>query len=384
MKPAFFLALALLGPSHALQHRQYQATDGPSKGPYPLTDENIRSAVQLWHNTNDQTLIEGLYGGPIANWNTSAVTSLEEAFLGLDDFEADLSQWDVSRVTNMRACFYNTSGFKGNVGKWDVSKVQDMRVLLSYSSDFQDDLSHWNTKSLQNLRAAFTEYYNTGHREETLPISFWETPNLLDMEGVFAGTVDFKTDLTGWDTSRVTSLAFMLEKTVNFSGGDLSKLDTSSVVTMEGMFQSAVNVRSARKISDWDTSKVQKMDQIFYNTTVTSDEDTPDDAHIFFLCWDLTALEADTLSEAFCYGAAGGFDCDCVADHVVQSINSACIDSKQNKHCYGSLGEGEKDTFSQEPAQNPVDLFGYSSAARGSWLLSLCAAVAVACSTMLL
>lgn len=378
------VGLLFLCGCHAVKNRQYNHVN-----PIPLVDGNLKWAIRLWNDPveNNRTLVEEVYGGPISAWNTSAITSLEEAFLGLEHFQADLSAWDTSRVSNMRAAFYNTTGFTGQVGSWDVSNVKDMRVMLAFSSDFQDNISQWNTESLRNLRTAFTEYSNTEYREETLPISAWQTPNLLDMEGLFAGTHSFQTDLTGWTTSKVTSMAMMLERTVNFYGGDLSLLDTSRVLTMERMFENAINVRSGRKISEWDTRNVVSMDRIFFNATVDYTDDTPDDVFIFYLCWDLTALKQDSLSEAFCEGHSGGFNCDCVPSDMVRSINSGCTDGKKDRHCYGSLGEGKEDLPDADAEidgnDTPLNILTSSSehalcGFHWTFLLAVCASVAVA------
>ncbi|CAB9513340.1 Mycoplasma protein of unknown function, DUF285 [Seminavis robusta] len=348
----------------ATQNRQY--TDAVAHT-ITLTNENLQSALRLWMDTteNDRTLVEQLYGGPIEEWDITGITALDEVFADTHNFHPDLSQWDVSRVTSLRAAFYNTTRFAANIASWDVSRVVDMRVMLAYSSDFISDISSWNTASLQNLRAAFTEYKTTAtiqlvNRDspDTLPISNWQTPELTDMEGLFAGTHNFHIDLgKTWSTSKVTSMAFMMEDTVNFYGGDLSLLDTSRVESMERMFAGAVNVRAARDISKWDTSNVYNMDRIFFNTTVTLDneETAPADVDLFYLCWDLTGLEVDTLEEAACNSNAGGFNCDCVPENLVDTINSNC--SMTTKTCFHSLaaaGSGTDEAQQDEEAASLV------------------------------
>jgi surface protein len=333
----------------------------------PLTNDNIQSTLRLWHDTDDgdRALVEELYGGPIAEWDVSGITALDEAFADTDSFEADLSQWDVSRVTSMRAAFYNTTLFAANVATWDVSNVVDMRVLLAYSTDFLSDISMWNPASLQNLRAAFVEYMSTSATDavnhdspDTLPISNWKTPSLTDMEGMFAGTYHFHVNLSGWDTSKVTSMSFMLENSVGFYGGDLSLLDTSNVETMERMFAQAVNVRGAKDVTLWDTSNLFIMDQMFFNTTVTMD-DGDSDAHLFYLCWDLTGVDEDALEEAFCHSNAGGFDCECVPENLVDSINRGC--NTTQKTCFDSLtaalsaaGSNDDSASSAFPGMNSI------------------------------
>jgi len=231
--------------------------------------------------------------------------------------------------------------------------------MLAYSTNFKGDISNWNTDSLEILRAAFTEYSagdsSSSTEDDTLPISNWKTPQLTDMEGTFAGTNYFQTDLSGWSTSKVTNMAFLFENTTNFYGGDLSLLDTSNVLDMENMFAGAVNVRGARDIAKrWDTRRVENMYRIFYNTTVTMDEGTaPADTDLFYLCWNLESLENTTLDEAFCHSNAGGFNCDCVREDLVKRINTGCNDTRMT--CFNSMGTaGQAD---EDPGvESAVDL----------------------------
>jgi surface protein len=43
--------------------------------------------------------------GHISEWNTSKVTSIEELFKELKNFNDDISKWDVSDATDMEAMF---------------------------------------------------------------------------------------------------------------------------------------------------------------------------------------------------------------------------------------------------------------------------------------
>lgn len=310
-----------------------------------LRDNNIRSAIGLWMSDSAQA---SLMYGPIENWDVSRVTNFTSIFDSTQNiYSVDLSAWNTAAVTTLRAAFYNSVGFSGNIASWNTTSVTDMRVMLAYASDFTSDISQWDVSNVANMRAAFAGYSYSGEKNdtttETLPISGWETTSLEDMEGLFADTSYFHTDLSQWDTSRVTSMAFMLEKTENFYGGDLSKLKTSNVVNMENMFANAINVRGARDISRWDTSSVTSMHRIFFNSTITFDQGTaPQDSDLFYLCWDLSSLEGGSLTQAFCNSNAGGFNCACVNNTVEDTINSECHDNSR-KHCFSSLGDVQTD-----------------------------------------
>lgn len=305
-----------------------------------LSNDNIRSAIQLWVTQGEEAEIRY---GRIEEWDVSGVSNFTALFDSTVDFSADLSSWNTASVTTLRAAFYNTTNFSSRIASWDVSAVTDMRVMLSYAVDFQSDISSWDVSNVRNMRAAFNGYSYTGEKTddlgapETIAISSWKTDSLTDMEGLFAETSYFHTDLTGWTTSKVTNMAFMLESSEHFYGGDLSRLDTSSVEIMQHLFASSVNVRGARDISQWDTSSVTSMERIFYNSKLTFDQGTaPMDTNLFYICWDWERLNPGDLTEAFCDSNAGGFNCACLDDVTQPTINSDCPTAQ--KSCYNSLG----------------------------------------------
>ena len=74
-----------------------------------ITDTNIKSAIQAWSSVEDEATMT--YGG-ISKWDTSGLTSLQNAFCsGItcicsecinDGFNADIGKWDISKVTTVR------------------------------------------------------------------------------------------------------------------------------------------------------------------------------------------------------------------------------------------------------------------------------------------
>lgn len=171
-----------------------------------LSDGNIRSAVQMWINNGEEA--EMLYGR-IEDWDVSRVTNFTSLFDSTVDFSADLGAWNTASVTTLRAAFYNSVGFSANIAAWDTSKVTDMRVMLAYASDFSSDISQWNVQNVQTMLGTFTYYSYSSEKtdssnDETIAISGWNTDSLMDMEGLFAGTSYFHTDLSSWTTSKVS------------------------------------------------------------------------------------------------------------------------------------------------------------------------------------
>lgn len=88
---------------------------------------------------------------------------------------------------------------------------------------------------------------------------------MKSMENMFAGCLNFNSDISGWDTSNVTNMAGMFQNCVTFNQ-DLSKWNMSSVTTMQNMFKDAVSFNS--DISNWNTSLVTNMSNLFNNCTL--------------------------------------------------------------------------------------------------------------------
>lgn len=79
--------------------------------------------------------------------------------------------------------------------------------------------------------------------------------------GVF-GYSDYEyIDISGWDTSNVTDMKYMFNRSEKLkSVNGLDKIDTSNVENMEGMF---TNCKSLENVPKFDTSNVTDMQKMF-------------------------------------------------------------------------------------------------------------------------
>ena len=72
--------------------------------PYAFTDTaSLKTAAQEYNADADSAT--ATYG-PISSWGVSAVTSMNNLFSYLNQFNADISSWDTSGVTDMGWMFY--------------------------------------------------------------------------------------------------------------------------------------------------------------------------------------------------------------------------------------------------------------------------------------
>jgi hypothetical protein len=63
-----------------------------------ITDGNIGTAATAW--LTNPTTATTTYG-PIADWNTAAVTSMASLFADKSTFNGDISKWNVASVSDM-------------------------------------------------------------------------------------------------------------------------------------------------------------------------------------------------------------------------------------------------------------------------------------------
>jgi len=83
--------------------------------------ESLKEAVEKW--VKDKSMAEEEYGH-ISDWDVSEVTSMEELFKDMKDFNEDLSRWNTGKVENMANMFDGASRFSSDLSDWNVSKVK--------------------------------------------------------------------------------------------------------------------------------------------------------------------------------------------------------------------------------------------------------------------
>ena len=83
-----------------------------------MTNDNRNDMVQAYYNEGDACEY-----GPIAFWDTTAVTNMyymfgEVNYGSAQSFNGDIAAWDVSGVTTMKYSFSNCASFNANIAAW--------------------------------------------------------------------------------------------------------------------------------------------------------------------------------------------------------------------------------------------------------------------------
>lgn len=97
-----------------------------------------------------------------------------------------------------------------------------------------------------------------------LDVSGWDTSNMTSMYRMFCSMQNLtELDVSGFDTSSVTTLQQMFNN-CNLTTLDVSGFDTSNVTNMYGMFLNDSSL-TALDVSGWDVSKVTDFEHMFHN-----------------------------------------------------------------------------------------------------------------------
>ena len=97
------------------------------------------------------------YNQPLADWDTSRVTSLSEMFSVAYAYNQPLADWDTSRVTSLSQMFSVAYAYNQPVADWDVSNVASFQDMFSYARVFNQPLADWDMSSAQNLARMLTD-----------------------------------------------------------------------------------------------------------------------------------------------------------------------------------------------------------------------------------
>jgi surface protein len=91
---------------------------------------------------------------PFNNIVTTLMTYMD-FLLANTQFNKDISRWDTANVISMYGMFFNNGEFNQNISKWDVANVQIMGLLFMNSSKFNQDISSWNVAKVTNMTEMF-------------------------------------------------------------------------------------------------------------------------------------------------------------------------------------------------------------------------------------
>lgn len=149
----------------------------------------------------------------------------------------------------------------------DISSKQDGSVMLWYTDKDNNSLYEVSIGSENGSLEANTNgsgMFSYLDNVDTLDLTGLDTSNMTSMSRMFYKSTSLKNiDVSGFDTSKVVNMIFMFNNCSSLISLDLSSFNTSNVTSMEAMFQNDVNLENITFGDNFNTSKVKDMIAMF-------------------------------------------------------------------------------------------------------------------------
>ena len=152
---------------------------------------------------------------------------------------------------------------------WNTSNALDMSHMFEGARHFNNMIGNWDVSRVTDFSYMFhnAEIFNqpmTGKNAEFCScrrgISEWNTSSALTMRGMFQGARSFNQPIGSWNISQVKDLAHMFHG-ADFFNQTLDDWDTSNVTDMSFLFCGANSFN--QPIGSWNTSKAELMNDLF-------------------------------------------------------------------------------------------------------------------------
>ena len=192
--------------------------------------------------------------GVIGDWDVSGVKDFSYAL------SSDRNAGGGTKVTNGNP---KAKAFRGGgLEKWITTSATSLEYLFSGAIDMNVDVSGWDVTKVTTMAGTFAsakKFSGTG-------LSLWKTLSLTSLASTFSSAEAMNGDLSGWAVEKVTTLDSTFRSASTFLGTGLAGWDTASVATLYYTFFQAKMVNF--DAGGWDVSKVKDMSFTFREASV--------------------------------------------------------------------------------------------------------------------
>ena len=219
-----------------------------------------------------------LYSGVLTSTNKVKITPVKIAFVVL--VGSDAAGYD------MYFCKREAVPAAGETIKIDDTTGEVTAAIVYTGVEDTSELVPWASKlryvknvtiADDNIQPVSTAvWFNAPEEGGSIPstpvtkfvgLSKLDTSNVTDMQGMFCQCAYLESiDLTGWDTSNVTDMSYLFFNCWSLREINVNSLDTSSVRDMSFMFYNALGATYSPKsldLSNWSTVNVENMQEMF-------------------------------------------------------------------------------------------------------------------------
>jgi len=200
------------------------------------------------------------YGGTDYTFTKRTRAQLD-ALIAADYTDPQIRLTCTSGITDMSYLFdgqFTFISFNQDISWWDTSDVTNMEGMFNSADDFNNPLNDWDVSNVTNMRRMF--WFASDFNQ---PLDNWNTSNVEDMSGMLSYAGNFNQSINSWDVSQVTDMRGMFSYADEFNQ-PLDNWDVSQVTDMGSMFYNADAFN--QNINSWDVSNVIDMQEMFANT----------------------------------------------------------------------------------------------------------------------
>lgn len=205
-------------------------------------------------------------------------------FYQCDDLQSlDMSNWTANSLTAF-PMMMNLPGLKQlNISGFHAESITSIAPGISCSALEKVDMTGWYMPKLHYIASLFS----CPSLKEIKGLKDLDTSNVTEMSNVFINCNTFNdwAEISNWNTSKLQKVEYSLFKNCN----TLTDLDclknwnVSSLTSAKNMFAGCTSLTDASGINDWDISNINNFTNMFFNCQVhpefskvqgTWDEDT--------------------------------------------------------------------------------------------------------------
>ena len=171
-------------------------------------------------------------------------------------YKENVMQNETTTPSSSTSTFLNTEVLRNQIESITIEKTNVVPNDAKYSKDI-------SSKQDGSVMLWYTDKDNNSLYEISIGSENGSVEANTNGSGMFAYLDNVSTlDLSGLDTSNMTSMSMMFYKSTSLKSIDVSGFDTSKVVNMNGMFWRCNNLKNI-DVSNFKTSKVTDMNNMF-------------------------------------------------------------------------------------------------------------------------
>ena len=229
-------------------------------------------------------------------------------------YKENVIQNETTQPSSSSSTFLNTEVLRNQIESITIEKTNIVPNDAKYSKDI-------SSKQDGSVMLWYTDKDNNSLYEVSIGSENGSLKANTNGSGMFSYLDNVDTlDLTGLDTSNMTSMSMMFYKSTSLKSIDVSGFDTSKVVNMNGMFWECSNLTSIN-ISNFNTSKVTDMNNMFAECSnlITLDLSNFDTSNVIYM------------GNLYSYSYGGMFrNCSSLKELNVSSFNTSKVKYMSN------------------------------------------------------